>query len=607
VFIKPTTKTIKGKTYTNHLLVESISTPKGPRHRILCSLGSLAPAPRQDWLALARKIEAALTGQTTLLPDPKVDGLVENLRHPRRPGRPRKRTGSSEIVSVLVDQIEMEKGRQAGAVHVGHQMWNRLGLDSILEKVGLDQRTRLLTEVMTLNRLVHPASEHAMPGWIRRTGLAEILKRDFSPLNDQALYRNLDQLHPQRTTIEAGLAARERDLFNLSESIYLYDLTSTYFEGQCEKNPKAKRGYSRDHRPDCKQVVVGLVLDGDGFPKAHEVLDGNRNDSTTVDEMLAALEKPTGRIPGATVVVDRGMACKENLRQITARGYHYLVAARQPERYPFREQFEDERGWEEILREPSPNHRWQKKSHVTLKRCVCGPEVHILCLSEDRQQKDRAIRELHEKRLVGGLQKLSERIRKKRLRGEAKVGEAIGRLKQRYSRVARYYEIVYDPVAEQLIWTEQADKKRKAERLDGGYLLKTDRQDLTPEEIWRAYILLTRVESAFRAIKSPLLERPVFHQLERRVETHIFLCVLAYHLLVCVEKTFRDQGIYTSWESIREELSTHQIVTVVLPTSSGDILTIRKATTAEPEQRKIYQILRIPETIIQPIKTWQRA
>jgi transposase len=446
-----------------------------------------------------------------------------------------------------------------------------------------------------------------MPDWMRRSALTDILHKDFSKLNDEALYRNLDKLHPQRAMIEAELAARERQWFELDETIYLYDLTSTYLEGLCEKNPKAQRGYSRDQRPDCKPVVVGLVLDGDGFPKAHEVFDGNRNDSTTVEEMLAALEKRTGGRRGATVVVDRGMAYKANLQQIRERGYHYLVAARQPERNQHREEFRENQGWEEMVRQPSPNNPAQKKSRVFLQRGGKGGEVHILCVSEDRKQKDRAIRELQERRLVASLEKLSRRIANKQLRQEGKVGEAMGRLKQRYPRVARYYEIVYDAHLQRLRWTEQADRKRAAERLDGGYLLKTDREDLTTEQIWHTYILLTRVESAFRTIKTPLLERPIFHQLEHRVEAHIFLCVLAYHLLVCVEKAFRDAGIHTSWESIREQLSTHQVVSVVLPTTDGDRLTIRRATTPEPEHQKIYRTLRIPETILRPIKTWQRV
>jgi transposase len=485
-------------------------------------------------------------------------------------------------------------------------MWKKLDVDGVLAEAGLSPPARQLTEVMTLNRLIHPDSEHAMPDWIRRTALGDILGTSFEELTDDALYRNLDRLHPQREGIESGLAERERELFNLDESIYLYDLTSTYFEGQCKRNPQAQLGYSRDKRPDCKQVVVGLVLDREGFPKAHEVFDGNRTDRTTVDEMLTALEKRTGRKPGTTVVVDRGMAFDDNLQEIKDHGYHYLVASRQSERTEHFDELEDDTGWEEIIREPSPRNPRQKKTRVFVKRGAgTGDEVHLLCRSDGREEKDRAIREKHEQRLLADLKKLQKRIVGGQLVKEPKIHEAIGRLKERYPRVARYYAIHYDAEAHLLSWTEDAEKKDRAKRLDGTYLLKTDREDLTEDEIWRTYMLLTRVESAFRSMKSPLSERPIFHHLEHRVQTHIFLCVLAYHLLVSIEKMFLDAGIHTSWATLRDKLETHQVLTVVLPASNGDVLKIRKGSTPEPAHKEIYQTLGIPHEIMKPVKTWQ--
>jgi len=387
-------------------------------------------------------------------------------------------------------------------------------------------------------------------------------------------------------------------LFNLDESIYLYDLTSTYFEGQCKRNPQAQRGYSRDKRPDCKQVVVGLVLDREGFPKAHEVL--------TVAEMLTALEKRTGRKPGTTVVVDRGMAFDDNLQEIQDHGYHYLVASRQAERTEHFDEFEDDTGWEEIIRKPSPTNPAQKKTRVFVKRGArTGDEVHLLCRSDGRQEKDRAIREKHEQRLLADLKKLGQRIARGALVKEPKIHEAIGRLKERYPRVARYYAIHYDAEGHSLSWTEDAEKKERAKRLDGTYLLRTDREDLTEDEIWRTYMLLTRVESAFRSMKSPLSERPIFHHLEHRVQTHIFLCVLAYHLLVSIEKMFLDAGVHTSWATLRETLRTHQVLTVVLPASNGDVLKIRKGSTPEPAHKEIYQTLGIPHQVMKPVKTWE--
>lgn len=601
MYIRKSRRLYKGKTYTNHLLVESVQTPKGPRQRTICSLGSLAPAPREEWLALAHKLQSTLQGQLSFETAP-IDTLIET----RGRRQARRSVPSSSVIELDPDRVEMEESREAGPVHAGHQMWRQLGLAGILRGAGLSQRACLLSEAMVLNRLIFPLSEHAMGDWIRRTAMGDILGTDFSGLHENALYRNLDRLHPNRERIERELAEREKTLFNLEETVYLYDLTSSYFEGQAKRNPQAKRGYSRDKRPDCKQVVVGLVLDRDGFPKAHEVFDGNVQDRSTVEEMLTVLERRTGPKPGSTVVVDRGMAYEENLKQIRQREYHYIVAGRQPERDQWLEELEREEDWEELVRIPSPRNPFQKKTRVEVKRRQKGEEVYVLCRSEGRREKDRAIREAQEQKLVADVGRLQARIEKGRLKKTEKVHEAIGRLKERYPRVARYYRMEYDADAKVLSCKEEAEKKAVAEKLDGSYVLKTDRQDLTADEVWRTYILLTRVEDAFRDMKTPLMERPIFHQLKNRTQTHIFLCVLAYHLLVAIEKRFLDQGIHTSWWSIRQELSTHQVVTVVLPATDGRILKIRKGTVPEPLHRQIYATLKIPAEVMKPVKTWHR-
>jgi hypothetical protein len=228
-------------------------------------------------------------------------------------------------------------------------MWRRLGIDKVLADAGLPETACRLTEAMVLNRLIRPASEHAMPAWMEKTAIGDILGLQTSQIPDSSLYRNLDRIHPKRAAIDKALADRERDLFQLDDTIWLYDLTSTYFEGECPVNPQAERGYSRDSRGDCKQVVVGLVLNQDGFPLAHEIFDGSRTDSTTVDEMLEKLEERRATKGPATVVVDRGMAFDRNIAQITSRGHHYLVAARQGERLEHAEEFMDESGWEEVI------------------------------------------------------------------------------------------------------------------------------------------------------------------------------------------------------------------------------------------------------------------
>jgi transposase len=590
MFLKKTTKKVKGKTYINHLLVESVATTKGPRHRVLCSLGTLEPAPKEEWLSLAHKIESAIAGQQSLNPEGSVQAIAERI-HP-------------EALSVLTDRVEIMEARQAGPVHVAHQMWKRLDIDSVLESAGLNKRAQVLAEVLVTNRLVSPCSKLGVVSWVKRTALGDILRRDLSELNEDALYRNLDKLHPQKEVIESELLKRERQMFSLEEKILLYDLTSTYFEGEGKENPQATRGYSRDHRPDCKQVVIGLVLDEDGFPKAHEVFEGRRSDTTTVDEILAQLEKRTGKIGGATVVMDRGMSSQQNITQVLAHHHHYLVAARQSERLAHWQDYLDEQGWKEIIRPVSPLNLGQKKSRVWIKRCQLDEQAHLLCRSEGRMQKDRAIRELHEKRLIADLQKLASRVEKGRLVNPNKIHESIGRIKERYPLVARYYQISFDSSENALVWQEDSDKKEMAKQFDGSYLIKTDRLDMTEQEIWKSYLLLTRVESAFRSLKSPLRLRPIFHRLENRVQTHIFICVLAYHLLVCIEKMFLDRNIHTSWKTIRQRLSTHHVATVLLPTANGHILKVRKSMIAEPEHKEIYKILKIPENVIRPLKRW---
>jgi transposase len=353
--------------------------------------------------------------------------------------------------------------------------------------------------------------------------------------------------------------------------------------------------------------VIGLVLDRDGFPKAHEVFDGNKQDRTTTKDMLDTLEKRVGTKPGSTVIVDRGMAYRENLKEIGEHGYHYIVAGRQTERNEWLEELENDKGWEEIVRIPSPQNPFQKKTKVEIKREQKANEVFILCRSEGRQQKDRAIREKQEGRLLKDLKKLQQRVEKGSLKHADKIQQAIGRLMERYPRVVRYYSIEYDAGDKRVHWSEDSNRKAMAKKLDGSYILKTDRQDLTADEVWRTYILLTRVEDAFRDMKSPLMERPIFHHLEHRTQAHIFLCVLAYHLLAVIEQYFLDKGTHTSWATLRDQLSTHQVVTVALPTESGGILKIRKGTTPEDAHRLIYETLQVPMEIMAPVKTWTPA
>jgi transposase len=615
MFLRRTTRTHKGKTYVNYQLVESVRTPKGPRQSTICSLGDLGPGPREEWARRARKLEQAVAGQGDLLErsDPEVDRVLEKAkakhtadaqRTAQMPG-----LGSDDGGRITVDPklITTELHREAGTVHVGYQFWRRIGLDEILEQQGLSKRTRQLACALTMNRLIHPVSENAMPDWIRRTALADILGRDFDDLAEDALYRVLDALHPHRAAIETALVERERSLFNLDPTIYLYDLTSTYFEGLAAANPKAQRGHTRDGRPDCKQVVIGLVVGRQGFPICHEVFAGNTQDVTTLETMLDRLAARGCLTAGATIVMDRGMASAENILLLESRKLHYMIASRQTERDRWLASFADDVAFTQVIRQPSPTNPNQKKTRVDVQLVRSEGCNYILCRSEQRIAKDKAIREKHEQRLIADLEKLSKRIAGGKLTEAKKIDEAIGRLKERYPRVARFYEMSRDAKSKSFAYKKVDAKYRVAQQLDGTYLLKTDRTDISADEGWRIYTLLSRAEDAFRDMKSPLAERPIFHHLEHRVESHVFVCLLAFHLLVAIEKTLRDQGVHTSWATVRDALKTHQVSTVVLPTINGRCLRIRMAATPDPEVEDLYKQLHVSRKVIAPIRSWSRV
>lgn len=667
MFIKANKTKVKGKEYTNYLLVESVSTEKGPRHKVVCSLGNLKPAPAEHWYQLAKNIEQKLSGQLDIgipnpIPEVDVEAVVDEIK--ARHEAPQLPCTTDSAPQFNVDQVTVENVREAGAIHVCHQMWLKLGIDRILKDLGFDETESATTEMMVINRLVEPGSERATREWIHQTALPDILGEENCRVGPKTLYAHLDKLHPLRSRFEQALVESERSIFQLEDRVYLYDLTSTYFEGQCSKNDQAQHGYSRDQRPDCKQVVVGLVLSAHSLPIAHEVFDGNRSDTTTLDEMLNILDSRAGGLrKGRTVVMDRGLSSRENLASICERGYHYIVAMRQQERDDYLAEIESDDDWQTMFKirrgkffdtvinelrikrlptaavAPVKARRVEaaekkfartvraaekaqidgKSDDICIDKSLSAVEAArelqvakqefdrteqlVVCVSKGRAEKDKAIREKQETKFLSDVRNLESVVNSTGL-GPEKVHERIGRIKERYSRVARYYDFLYDASSGRLTVSENVERKEVAKELDGSYIIRTDRDDLTDQEIWHTYMMLTRVESAFRDMKSPLMERPIFHQLEHRVQTHIFLCVIAYHLLACIEKTFRDCGYATSWETLRKVLRTHQVVTVVMPTLDGRVLKLRRGSTPEPQHQEIYDVLKIPHQPIEPRKTW---
>ncbi|MEE8453554.1 MAG: IS1634 family transposase, partial [Limibaculum sp.] len=494
-----------GKSYRSFSLAESHRTAQGPRQRTLLTLGPDFDVPRADWRDLVRLIEDRLYGTAGFLPEePRLVKWAEKIAGAVKRKEAAQGPVPGETLEISLETVQAEAPRELGPVAVGHHFWRQLEFDEMLRGCGLSPRYRRLAEVMVLGRLTAPASEHATPAWVRRTALDELMGADFSRLSEDPLYRVSDALLGHKQRLESRLHERERSLFGIGDTVFLYDLTSTYFEGGAAANPKAARGYSRDKRGDCKQVCVGLVLTAEGFVKAHEVFAGNRADTSTVEEMLEALRRRVGSLAGGTVVVDRGMAAKANLAAIIARGCHYVVAARQSERLQWEQDF-IEGDWREV-RPESP--AGSGKASVRFQVREAGGEVHLLCKSEGRQAKDRAIRELAAKRLEEALTRLVASVAGGRLKNREAIQRRIGRIWERYPRAARFYEVQWE--AERLVWRRLEEKEEGASQLDGTYLLRTSRKDMDGQEIWKLYTTLTRVEKAFQYLKSDLGLRPVF-------------------------------------------------------------------------------------------------
>ena len=400
-----------GRSYTYHRLLESVRTEKGPRQRLVLSLGTL-DLPKSEWPRLAERIEDLLNHQErvpfgTSDLDQLAAPFAERIRS-KQQRQQAQQDGNGPAKEVYPERSSSELLRELGPEYVAHVFWEHLRCDQILQRSGFSQRQCRLAEIQVVGRLLAPRSELGTVGWFARTALAELMPGSMRTVTKDALYRVSDQLYEHRVAIETELAARERELFALDETIILYDLSSTYFEGIAARNEKADHGYSRDHRPDCKQVVVGLVLDGEGFPKAHEVFTGNTKDETSMARMLASLDcRTTGAVgwpSQPTVIMDRGIATDENLELLRQRGQHYIVTTPQSQR-------------RELFPEIDCSRYVPVKVNAKGEVVVYGQlrrhqgELYVLCHSAARASKDRAIRQRFEQRLEEDADKLKARVR----------------------------------------------------------------------------------------------------------------------------------------------------------------------------------------------------
>lgn len=583
-------------------LVESVRTNKGPRQRLILNLGTLEIDP-SDYDAFAKRIEEILTGQESLW---HLDERLE--KHARNAAREIFRKQAEEInfrqmadfMMVDVNSIEAEDPRSIGAEYIANSIWEELGLSEIIKRNQVSDETLSVIKTLVIGRLVEPASELHTWGWAGdRSAVYELVGKPAGA-SLTSLYRAGDRLFSMKDEIERHLSERERDLFALTEKMFFFDLTNTYFEGEALANPKARYGRSKEKRNDCKLITLGLIIDEMGFAKSTRVFEGNKSEPVTLETMIRELEKSIGALTDGkkrTVVIDAGIATNANLAYLKANGYSYIAVNRG--KMPF----DIDDGNMTVVREDP-----RRGIKIEITRALNDGEAYILCRSDKKKGKESGIRrrveELFIERLEYYRQGLGLKNRPKKYR---KIVEIIGRLKEKYQKAAKLYDVAVIPedgkhandptlIARDITWSKKQmyDVETGSE---GSYILRTDRLDLSDREIWEIYVMLTRIEYAFRCMKSSLGLRPNFHQKEHRADAHLFISVLAYHILNIVEYRLRAAGIHLSWASVRDIMETHERITISFMTRTEDGESknfIRLNSKLTSEQLEIYRFLRLP-------------
>jgi transposase len=578
-------------------LVETYRNAEGKvRQQALLNLGNHFDVPKEQWKLLADRIEEIRQGQQSLLAlDTSLEKesqriaklLIQKFSRNESSGSSSLKKNSpppvSDYQTVDVNSLEHQQIRKIGAEHVGYSAAKQLNLEQVLAQSGFNPKQIKVALGSIIGRLVHPGSELNTHRYLtEHSALDELLETDFSNLPLKLLYQISDSLLKYKTVIEEALYCREKDLFQLEEVVTLYDLTNTYFEGKAAGHPKAKRGRSKEKRSDCRLITLGMVLDSSGFPKRSEVFAGNVSEPSTLQKML---EKLTGQNK-PTLVMDAGIATKENLKWLNESSYQYIVVSRgknltMPE------------GKEKVLVKESASNTVQ----VALVKNEMTNEFELYCHSTAKEAKSTQMVSQAMARYEMELKKLAEGLHKKRGTKECKkVLGRLGRLKEKYKKVGYLYEVTVttDEQKEKvidLVWTKCEEAIQEKQR--GIYCLKTNRTDLDANTFWKIYTMLTDLESAFRSLKSELGLRPIYHQKENRIDGHLFISVLAYHLLHVIRYQLKGQGIHANWQTLRELLSTQCRITTTARLKNGKVLQIRKTSSPDVNQSEIYKALNI--------------
>jgi transposase len=564
MYLRHTTVTKNGKSRVYWRLVRSVRVGSKVRQQTVAHLGELDAQGR----VRARALAQAIIGLE------RQPGLFEDEL-------------PTEPVQVQLHRLQLERGRRFGDVWLGWRLWQAVGFDDLLTRLLPQGRAELpwgrLAAILVIARLCEPSSElHIAEDWFRRTALGNLLDVPEEKVNDDRLYRALDQLLPHKQRLEAQVQERLGSLFALEYDLLLYDVTSTYFEGLAQANPLAQRGYSRDHRPDCKQVCIGLVVSRDGYPLGYEVFAGNTNDSTTVQQIVEHMESRYGQ-HGRIWVLDRGMVSDANLAWLRARGSHYIVGTPKCRLKHFASEVSSGT-WEEV------------RDGLQVQRCRGSDaegETYIVCRSRDRASKEQAMGERFVQRIETGLARIAAAC----ARRPCTVGQIerrVGRLLGKNTRAAGLFRVVVESAAEgraTLRWTKQAEAEAWSQASRGCYVLRSNVADWSGEELWRAYMQLTGAEAAFRVQKSELRLRPVWHQKAERVQAHILVCFLAYVLRKTLEGWSQRAGLGNSPTTLLEELARIQSTDVVAPATDGRRLRLRCVVRPDKAQAILLQHL----------------
>ena len=580
------TKTIKGASLLQ--LVESYRNTEGqPRQRVVVSLGD-AKVPDAEKSTIARAVENHLHGQSDLLPldlSEEAAGWVRRILQLAGRSKSARPVSENTIDGVIIDRVESENVVQLGPQLVALEAWKRLGLGAILEESGLNPSQIATAQLLVANRLIEPSSEWALVDWAERTALPEMLDLRVTKSGKDRLYRAGDALFARRKAIEAGLRASESDLFGAHGSIVLYDMTNTHFEGLCEKNPKARHGKNKQKRNDCRQVAIGMAFDSRGLALAHDVFEGNIAETKTLATMLDRLAAAGTGTAKPVVILDAGFATAKNIALLKERGLGYVINITRSSRVRYAQEFAAG-GFQ-----PVPGRNGSPPVEVKSITDPDDPEgTLVLCRSALRREKEAAMLSGAETRLLNDATALRARIETGKLKDRAKIERAIGRLQKKHPRAARLYTLSHESGTLSILRDEQ--RHATATELLGDYVLKTERA-LDAAQTWSLYMILLQAEEGFACLKGTLGLRPNFHQLEHRVEAHIFISVLAYHLLTWVRETLRHSSDQRDWKTLRRLLSTHCVVTTVLPLKTGTVLRIRKPSRPDAEQQRLYDKLGI--------------